>query len=68
MKLLKGNSFSQSGYEFDASEEYTASKEVRIEAYKLLIAMSSYVPVDFPLQMLVADVTDMNDPDFNLVN
>ena len=41
---------------------------MRTEAYKLLIQMKSFFPVTFPLQMLVQDVTETENPDFNLIN
>lgn len=66
-RLLQGGGSKQSGYEFDATDELTVSKEVRVEAYKLMIEMAAYAPVDFPLTMLVADVTDASS-DLELIN
>lgn len=67
-RLLQGSSAGSSRYDFDATEELTTPKEVRIEAYKLLINMAAFVPVDFSMQMLVNDITEMTSPDFNIVN
>lgn len=66
-RLLQGSSSKQSGYEFDANDELAVSKEVRVEAYKLMIEMAAFAPVEFPLPMLVADVTDAS-IDLDLMN
>jgi hypothetical protein len=47
-RLLQGN-VSKSSYDFDASDELDVSKEVRVEAYKLMIEMAAYTSVTFPL-------------------
>ncbi len=44
-RLLQGSGTKQSGYNFDESDEFDVSKEVRIEAYKLMIEMAAYAPV-----------------------
>ena len=47
-RLLQDN-VSKSNYDFDASDELVVSKEVRVEAYKLMIEMAAYTSVTFPL-------------------
>ena len=44
-RLLQGSGTKQLGYNFDESDEFDVSKEVRIEAYKLMIEMAAYAPV-----------------------
>ena len=68
MTLLQGSDGKQNSYDFDPNEDWKGSKEVRTEAYKLLIEMTTFFPVIFPLAMLVQDVTETDSPDFKLMN
>lgn len=44
-RLLQGSGTKQLGYNCDESDEFDVSKDVRIEAYKLMIEMAAYAPV-----------------------